>query len=603
MTRHEHFDELISASLTGDLTDLEAAQLDSHLAACASCRGTVAAFTEQRRIVAGVRHVAPPRDLGARVRTGIETGAFAPLPWWRRPAVIFTGVAGGGALVAGAMLAIVLANATPEDPQVGATDDSSIPSPEIAETAQPTIAPFATQAATPLPSPPASPEVTPAPTPEPFVAAGDSGFLVFSGPVGDSQLEVAKGPSADDPVPSDPGPDDPEPTAPEPSETAVALPAPSGPPITAALSPSGEWLAYWTEGGLSGMNQLWIAQLPGGEATAIAESVAGGPFLDRLEWDDSGRYLAYSVADPDGGGVDAWVLEAAEAAPRRITDTGDTYAASWEPGGGGEASTSHLWVSRAGEQPASYLLAFHRDATSYAEPIDPAEVTDDGSIALDSAEGVFLPHVSPDGDHAIFWRGVMEQFDEGWRFVSGGMPHLSGEPVDDQAGSRISWSGEELFPTLMQGRDAMTSASVSWSRESDWFAVWNVLWTGLPQTDADGDPFPRETVVYYGRASEDRLLITPEDDTRDLELLDGEGRPVAVTFLGEQEEGVDFPLVAITVRTAAGGEVAGAPGPMALLFIVPGGTNQFGEVEPTGDEGAWNGPAVFRPTEDREPGG
>ena len=84
MNRHEPFEELISASLSGDLTDLERQRLDAHLDGCAECRAALASYAEGRRIVAGLRHIAPPRDLGARVRAGIERGAFAPLPWWRR---------------------------------------------------------------------------------------------------------------------------------------------------------------------------------------------------------------------------------------------------------------------------------------------------------------------------------------------------------------------------------------------------------------------------------------------------------------------------------------------------------------------------------------
>jgi len=42
----EHDDELISASLTGDLTEDEQAVLPRHLAECARCRDTLAAFPE-----------------------------------------------------------------------------------------------------------------------------------------------------------------------------------------------------------------------------------------------------------------------------------------------------------------------------------------------------------------------------------------------------------------------------------------------------------------------------------------------------------------------------------------------------------------------------
>ncbi|HEY8921376.1 MAG TPA: zf-HC2 domain-containing protein, partial [Candidatus Limnocylindria bacterium] len=72
--RGNHVDELISASLTGDLTDAERVELDSHLGRCETCRNTLAAFTAERRILSGLPMAEPPRDLGARVRSGIESG-------------------------------------------------------------------------------------------------------------------------------------------------------------------------------------------------------------------------------------------------------------------------------------------------------------------------------------------------------------------------------------------------------------------------------------------------------------------------------------------------------------------------------------------------
>ena len=52
--RGNHVDELISASLTGDLTDAERAELDAHLARCERCRATLAAFKAERRILSGL---------------------------------------------------------------------------------------------------------------------------------------------------------------------------------------------------------------------------------------------------------------------------------------------------------------------------------------------------------------------------------------------------------------------------------------------------------------------------------------------------------------------------------------------------------------------
>ena len=41
--RGDHIDELISASLTGGLTDAERAELEAHLTRCETCRETLAA--------------------------------------------------------------------------------------------------------------------------------------------------------------------------------------------------------------------------------------------------------------------------------------------------------------------------------------------------------------------------------------------------------------------------------------------------------------------------------------------------------------------------------------------------------------------------------
>jgi anti-sigma factor RsiW len=88
--RHEHYEVLISASLSGDLSAAEQAELEAHLRECAICRATMAAFAEQRRMVGGLRHIAPPRDLNARLRGRIAAGAA--LPWWRRPAAVIAGM-------------------------------------------------------------------------------------------------------------------------------------------------------------------------------------------------------------------------------------------------------------------------------------------------------------------------------------------------------------------------------------------------------------------------------------------------------------------------------------------------------------------------------
>ena len=107
----EHADELISASLTGDLTEAERTALDQHLAGCPRCRETQAAFREERRLISGMRHQQPPADLGARVRTGIEAGE---LPWWQRRSTLVAMVGSLGAVAAGLLAVVVLSGLRPD---------------------------------------------------------------------------------------------------------------------------------------------------------------------------------------------------------------------------------------------------------------------------------------------------------------------------------------------------------------------------------------------------------------------------------------------------------------------------------------------------------
>jgi len=323
MNRHEPFEELISASLHGDLTPDERGRLDAHLDTCEQCRSTLASFSDQRRIVAGLRHLAPPRDLGARVRTGIEGGSTAGLPWWRRPTALFGGLGGALAVVGGAILAVVLLNGTPNGPEVG----NASPSPSAAvvpsTTPQPTLppqgSPPASEAPTAAPSVDASPsEPSIAASPEPDV------FLALTGSFDNLALTVRDGRSG---------------------ETSDELETPAGEPIAAALSPDGQWLAYITVNGLSGFNQVHairLADVPDqgpfidspvavGSTVLLGNTIAGGPFLEQMSWSSEGRYLAYTLADPGGAGTDAWVFSPSDGEPHQVTNVGNAYAGSARP--------------------------------------------------------------------------------------------------------------------------------------------------------------------------------------------------------------------------------------------------------------------------------
>ncbi|HYI67696.1 MAG TPA: zf-HC2 domain-containing protein, partial [Candidatus Limnocylindrales bacterium] len=366
MNGHEAFEELISASLTEDLTDAERKWLDSHLDSCGHCRDTLAAFADQRRIMGGLRHVAPPRDLGARVRTGIEHGRFAKVPFWRRPVVIFAGAGGSLAAVAGALLALVLLNGTPQEPEIGQATPTPTPTVLPAPTATaiptapppviaPTLPPIATPNPDASPGETAPPPVEPSTTPNPVAVAPEPDvFLAFTGSLEDPTLTV------EEPVPAGESP----PPAPE-------VDTPSGPPIAAELSPDGQWLVYITEVGLSGMSEVRASRVaeapaaadpdasappsssrPVGETFVLGDSQTGSPFLERLAWSSDGRHLAYTLTDPEDldGATDVWIFETDDAEFWQLTDVGNAFAGSWVAR---DDEASMLWVSTADEQPTS----------------------------------------------------------------------------------------------------------------------------------------------------------------------------------------------------------------------------------------------------------
>lgn len=553
MNRHDHFEELISASLAGDLSDAERQQLDAHLDTCAACRATLASFADQRRIMAGLRHITPPRDLGARVRAGIEGGAHVDVPWWRRPAVMFAGLGGGLAAVAGALLAIVLLNGAPDDPQVGGGSEVPSPSPvastPILSSAEPISSPAASDA---------GPSATPNPSPPAAIGFGAINYLQWDGTLADQALSL----HGWDP-------------ATETSARLLDLEF-AGQPVVSAFSPDSSWLAYQVANGLKGTNQVIVVELMSGTSFDIGETPDGTIFSTRITWSPDSRYLAYTAADVAAGiGPDTWAFDTTDQTWSRLTDSQSTYAASFVPFGD-DAGT--LLVSQAGAVPVTYRI--NRAALDSGERVDPASV--DGAI-----EHVFQPILSPSGEHAIFWRGTMRQAGVGWEIGEGGMLFLSGEPVDGAP----TWSGEPIFATLTVDRDGLGAARVAWSYDSNWFAVWGVEWRGTPQMQPGGSPFPSTQEIYFGR-SVDRLLI----DERNASLIlsaDETERVADVAFVGH-DLGGDVPSVAVTVWEAPAGESGESPVAQSRLILAPAGGFD-GPIPELGAEASWAGLALYVP--------
>jgi hypothetical protein len=526
--RGNHVDELISASLTGELTDAERLELDAHLVRCETCRATLAAFTAERRILSGLPIADPPRDLSARVRTGIESGRLGSR-WWRRPSGLIA-VGASLATVAAAVLAVVFLGKFNFAP-VGNVSHSPVasvslaPDPSAVETSPATEGPTPVSALT--------------------LGPGELGYLSLTGaPLEASHLSFindATGESLD---------------------AGIA----TGPPIAAALSPDGQWLAYITQKGESGANEVWALHLADGTVVPLGCTEAAS-FTDRLVWSPDGQYLAFTLIAIDLGTntdcpandaaaqtADAWVYDVTLGERFRLTRSGKAYSASFQPG---DAAT--LLVSYAAESPWSEAVPLGADPSN-----------------LDRIEGVFMPLFSPDGSQAIFWNGTMTSNGGSWHFSVGGMPQLSKDLRS--AGPASPWIGTPLFTDLTPvGGEAFASGDFAWGGDSDQFAFWDGAWTGVPQS-ADGT-YPNQRDVYIGAVSAG--LLTAESRLV-IEFADG------AWIVGVALSTANEAAVMIGLSSAGIGDP-----PSALLQVIPfdgpGGRTIGGGVEPP----PWNGPAVY----------
>jgi dipeptidyl aminopeptidase/acylaminoacyl peptidase len=482
--------------------------------------------------------------MSARIRAGIQRKRTA-VPWWRRPQVAFAGIGGSLALVAGVLLAFVLINGQ-RDP-VGVASPTASVETQPSATAVPTLAPPPSTAPSITP-----PSATATPTqpaasasPEPQV------FLALTGPVEQQELAVRDGQSGD--------------------TVTDVIDTPSGEPIAAELSPDGQWLAYITVVGETGLSEVRATRIgestPSddpdaspppetpfqvGETALLGESVAGGPFLERLSWSPDGRYLAYTLVDPDGGGADAWIFQPALGDPEQLTETGTAYAGSWAAGDDG---SSYLWVSTAADRPRSDVVKFDTEGGSI-EPVDPTEST------YAHADNVFMPMVSPDGGLVIFWSGRMDRAGEEWEFVEGGAPWLAENTADGAGGFEFT-SARELFADVVIGRDAFSSAAITWGADSDTYAVWDARWTGRPQ--AGQGSYPDAERVYFGHARNPggltwRQAIDVEDIPEGARVVDVKvsptGRHLVITAAQPRAGVLDTPRADLLLITRNLGTVA-----------------------------------------------
>jgi hypothetical protein len=536
--RGDHVDELISASLTGELTDAERLELEAHLVRCETCRATLAAFTAERRILSGLPVIDPPRDLSARVRTGIESGRSGS-SWWRRPGGLIA-VGASLATVAAAVLAVVVIGNLDLG---GVGQQSGSPAASVSLTAAPSA----------VETTPASTAPTPVPAFE--LGPGELGYLSLNGaPFESLRLSFVNDANG---------------------ETMDAGTV-SGPPLTASLSPDGRWLAYITQKGETGANEVWALDLAEGGVTHLGCSSAE-PFIDRLAWSSDSRYLAYTLVGialgPEQGcqtpsdGADVWLFDTTANEVSQFTTAGNAYAADW-------------WDAPPQQGPTLLL--------SYAAAQPHTVIALPGFGIVDSdfpGDGMFLPLFSPDGNLAIFWNGTMTSNGGSWHFSVGGMPQLSGD--FRSAGPSSSWIGTPLFTDLTPvGGEAFASGKFAWGPDSDLIAFWDGAWTGVPQS-ADGE-YPNQLDVYLGRVSGPQGRVSgpllSSASRLDLGELVTDGAWIVDVALSLAPGDAE---AAVTIGLPSAG--IGDPPSALLVRVTSASVGVGGGVEPP----PWQGPAVY----------
>jgi Putative zinc-finger/WD40-like Beta Propeller Repeat len=515
----DHPDELLSASLTGDLSAEERTRLDHHLADCTRCRDELDALAADRQALGSMRNPPAPRDLEARVRAGIEPRG-SRRTW-------FVGLGASLATVIAAIAVVALIVRPPDEP-----GGSPAPSASGSAVESPSAVP-----ATPEPSPAAA-----------FLAPGDMGYLVLRGEVGNQQLVFRN----------------------DRTGAEITAPTTSGAILAAALSPDAQWLAYISQKGESGATETWVLSLSDGESFRLGCS-AQFPFTDRLAWSGDSSVLAYTLAAIDLGtsvgcraletapsSTDVWLFETDSRAVRRLTESGDAYAAAF--------------VQDINSDAAALLVSHATTAESSTEPwTEMWKLTTSAPEPIHLWDGVFLPlfgsdQVESTEANVLFYVPLFAPQTDGlWNLQGGGVPLIG-------TGSYASETIQGT-PAISPGTagSSLTEWRVSWSPDGQQFAAWsatsNAPFVLRPQAALAGGHVDPITIDVTDPSAADGWI-------QDVAFADGEG--YAVTY-GLPSAGIGDPPSSVL---------------MGIDFPSSGAQVGIGE---SGANPPWTGPAVFAP--------
>ena len=224
---------------------------------------------------------------------------------------------------------------------------------------------------------------------------------------------------------------------------------------------------------------MWALNLSTGGLFRLGCS-AQFPFTERLVWSPDSSVLAYTLAAIDlgpavgcnalettAGSTDVWLFETDSASARRLTDSGDAYAAAFVSELNSDPTA--LLVSHAADEPWTDLWKLSSD------PVEPAAPWAD----------VFMPSFGTDD---VLWYVplLVNEVDGRWNLQGGGVPL-----VGPGSGTNPPTQGTPAISPGFAG-SSLTEWHVAWSPDGKTFASWsatvNAILVSTAQQADDGSP-------------------------------------------------------------------------------------------------------------------